>query len=250
MCVAGHLQLGVVTCGLTRPQPNKNSQGRASTRTRAFMALLVAAMNRLSTHQGALVAPIQLSPPGPAHHPTIQHPTQTYMHTNALPLEGHTPRAPKHTACTTHNAPCILHPAHSAILCASIQQDKAALLASMDPASVARLLAAMEPQEAVMLLAALGDQGGRLVGEALPREERERLVKVGPAMVPLGVFVRSNGARGRGARINIGRRCKVAGDAGLHRSGWWARRLRAFTPLMAGALALMCAAIGTSCAAL
>ncbi|KIY97727.1 hypothetical protein MNEG_10236 [Monoraphidium neglectum] len=60
-------------------------------------------------------------------------------------------------------------------------QDKAALLASMDPASVARLLAAMEPQEAVMLLAALGDQGGRLVGEALPREERERLVKAADA---------------------------------------------------------------------
>lgn len=60
-----------------------------------------------------------------------------------------------------------------------IPQDKAALLASMDPASVTRLLAAMEPNEAVVILSALGNEGGRLVAETMPGEARSKLIKVG-----------------------------------------------------------------------
>lgn len=57
-------------------------------------------------------------------------------------------------------------------------QDKAALLANMDPNAVARLLGLMDPNEAVVLLAALGDGNARLVGQALSSEERNRMVQV------------------------------------------------------------------------
>lgn len=57
-------------------------------------------------------------------------------------------------------------------------QDKAALLASMDPDVVARLLGVMDPHEAVLLLAALGDDSARLVSEALSSDERSRLIGV------------------------------------------------------------------------
>jgi hypothetical protein len=61
----------------------------------------------------------------------------------------------------------------------TIPQDKAALLAAMDPPTVARLLAEMDPREAVLLLSALGDREGRLVGEALPHDQRRHLIQVG-----------------------------------------------------------------------
>ncbi|WIA33826.1 hypothetical protein OEZ86_006935 [Tetradesmus obliquus] len=57
-------------------------------------------------------------------------------------------------------------------------QDKAALLANMDPNAVAQLLGLMDPNEAVVLLAALGDGNARLVGQALSSEERNRMVQV------------------------------------------------------------------------
>ncbi|WIA13678.1 hypothetical protein OEZ85_007238 [Tetradesmus obliquus] len=57
-------------------------------------------------------------------------------------------------------------------------QDKAALLANMDPNAVARLLGLMDPNEAVVLLAALGDGNARLVGQALSSEERNCMVQV------------------------------------------------------------------------
>jgi flagellar motility protein MotE (MotC chaperone) len=58
-------------------------------------------------------------------------------------------------------------------------QDKAALLANMEPGAVARLLGLMEPNEAAVLLAALGDGNARLVSQALSSEERDRMVEVG-----------------------------------------------------------------------
>lgn len=57
-------------------------------------------------------------------------------------------------------------------------QDKAALLASMEPDAVARLLGCMDPNEAVLLLSALGDGSGKLVGNCLSSEDRDRLVEV------------------------------------------------------------------------
>lgn len=57
-------------------------------------------------------------------------------------------------------------------------QDKAALLANMDPGAVARLLGLMDPNEAVVLLAALGDGNARLVSQVLSSEERERMMEV------------------------------------------------------------------------
>lgn len=57
-------------------------------------------------------------------------------------------------------------------------QDKAALLANMEPAAVARLLGLMDPQEAVLLLNALGDGNDKLVSQALSMEERDRMVEV------------------------------------------------------------------------
>lgn len=49
----------------------------------------------------------------------------------------------------------------------------------MEPACVARLLAEMDPREAVLLLSALGGGGGgRLVGEAMTKEERDKLIEV------------------------------------------------------------------------
>jgi hypothetical protein len=58
-------------------------------------------------------------------------------------------------------------------------QDKAALLANMEPGAVARLLGLMDPNEAVLLLAALGDGNARLVSAALSSKERDRMVEVG-----------------------------------------------------------------------
>lgn len=57
-------------------------------------------------------------------------------------------------------------------------QDKAALLATMEPAAVSRLLACMDPHEAVMLLGALGDSSSTVVCGHLSSEERDRLVEV------------------------------------------------------------------------
>jgi hypothetical protein len=74
--------------------------------------------------------------------------------------------------------PALTRPAPDTRPMQTTPQDKAALLAAMDPQSVARLLSVMDPREAVLLLSALGDGGGRLVGEALPGEERRRLVQV------------------------------------------------------------------------
>lgn len=62
-----------------------------------------------------------------------------------------------------------------------ILQDKAALLANMQPEAVARLLGLMDPNEAVLLLSALGDGNSRLVSQALSSEERDRMVEVGGA---------------------------------------------------------------------
>ena len=57
-------------------------------------------------------------------------------------------------------------------------QDKAQLLAAMDPDTVAKLLSCMEPYEAVVLLSALGDSSGLLVSQALSPDDRARLIKV------------------------------------------------------------------------
>lgn len=57
-------------------------------------------------------------------------------------------------------------------------QDKAALLATMQPEAVAQLLACMDPHEAVLLLAALGDGSTALVSSFLSGEDRDRLVQV------------------------------------------------------------------------
>lgn len=57
-------------------------------------------------------------------------------------------------------------------------QDKAALLAGMEPDAVARLLACMDPNEAVLLLSALGDGTSKLVSNYLTTEDRDRLVEV------------------------------------------------------------------------
>jgi Mg/Co/Ni transporter MgtE len=58
-------------------------------------------------------------------------------------------------------------------------QDKAALLANMQPDAVARLLALMDPNEAVLLLAALGDGNSQLVSQALSLEDRDKMIEVG-----------------------------------------------------------------------
>lgn len=60
----------------------------------------------------------------------------------------------------------------------SCMQDKAALLAGMEPDAVARLLACMDPNEAVLLLSALGDNTSKLVSNHLTTEDRDRLVEV------------------------------------------------------------------------
>jgi hypothetical protein len=57
-------------------------------------------------------------------------------------------------------------------------QDKAALLATMEPDAVARLLGCMDPNEAVLLLSALGDGTSKLVSNYLTSEDRDRLVEV------------------------------------------------------------------------
>jgi hypothetical protein len=57
-------------------------------------------------------------------------------------------------------------------------QDKAALLATMEPDAVARLLGCMDPNEAVLLLSALGDGTSKLVSNHLTSEDRDRLVEV------------------------------------------------------------------------
>lgn len=58
-------------------------------------------------------------------------------------------------------------------------QDKAALLAGMEPDAVARLLGCMDPNEAVLLLSALGDSSSKLVAGHLSADERDRMVEVG-----------------------------------------------------------------------
>lgn len=59
-----------------------------------------------------------------------------------------------------------------------VLQDKAAMLANMEPDAVARLLACMDPNEAVLLLSALGDGTSKLVSNHLSLEDRDRLVEV------------------------------------------------------------------------
>lgn len=63
-------------------------------------------------------------------------------------------------------------------------QDKAALLASMEPDAVARLLGCMDPNEAVLLLSALGDGTSKLVSNHLTSEDRDRLVEVRLGLSP------------------------------------------------------------------
>jgi hypothetical protein len=58
-------------------------------------------------------------------------------------------------------------------------QDKAALLAGMEPDAVARLLGCMDPNEAVLLLSALGDGSSKLVAGYLSGEERDKMIEVG-----------------------------------------------------------------------
>lgn len=89
-------------------------------------------------------------------------------------------------------------------------QDRAALIAALDPATVARLLAEMDPREAVLLLSALGDAGRELVGEALPAKERAKLIKVGDCAA--GRAARLAGLSG-GACLSVGG-CRVQGCRG------------------------------------
>lgn len=58
-------------------------------------------------------------------------------------------------------------------------QDKAALLAGMEPDAVARLLGCMDPNEAVLLLSALGDGSSKMVVGHLSGDERDRMIEVG-----------------------------------------------------------------------
>jgi Mg/Co/Ni transporter MgtE len=67
------------------------------------------------------------------------------------------------------------------LYCVSSLQEKAALLAALDPAKVADILALMPPAEAVTLLAAMSDTSMTVVMGALSSEERDRMIKVSNA---------------------------------------------------------------------
>lgn len=74
---------------------------------------------------------------------------------------------------------------NSCMCCSSVLQDKAALLASMEPDAVAQLLGCMDPHEAVLLLSALGDSSSTLVSNCLTSEDRDKLLQVGQVVCSL-----------------------------------------------------------------
>lgn len=79
-------------------------------------------------------------------------------------------------------------------------QEKAALLAAMESAKAAEILALIDSNEAVLILAALGDYSGQVVAQALPLDERQRLIKV---LNSAGSSTGSSGGRNRKGAVQV-----------------------------------------------